>query len=235
MMLRILICAMVFAVVGVCQAQEPNVVSGADARRAIEEVLRYAQVSGSLAYWGSCDGDPSQPMPDFPNVRRLPKDWKGSAIETLRAMFADDSEMQVTQDANGRVRMAEKNVPRDLLDDVRLSHVAFKDYDGRDGVWVSTRARRIIMRAPEIRSFMQAHKIGWPELAEAIHDVYGSRSPKLPHVSGDLYNVTVAEALDYATENFPGLWVYENCPSEPGSRVVFFEIYWLSMHGEPIH
>lgn len=30
-------------------------------------------------------------------------------------------------------------------------------------------------------------------------------------VSGDLYNVTVREGLDYVLQFYPGFWIYENC------------------------
>ncbi len=145
-------------------------------------------------------------------------------------MFAGDSKMRVTQDANGKIRMIESDVPHDLME-VRISHISFKDYDGRDGVWAPRQARRIIEHAPEVRAFMQSHKITWALDAEYINDISGGPSPKLPHVSGDLYNVTVAEALDYVSESFPGLWVYENCRSEDGSRRVFFDVDWIPTPG----
>ncbi len=122
--------------------------------------------------------------------------------------------------------MIESDVPRDLLD-VRISHISFKDYDGQDGVWSPKQARRIIEHSPEVRAFMQSHKIAWALDAEYLNDISGGRSPKLPHVSGDLFDVTVAEALDYVSESFPGLWIYENCGNEDGSGKVFFDVDWI--------
>lgn len=223
-MLRTIVLAMALTLGGVCWGQTPSVVGGKEARHAIEDVLRSAQVSASLSYWGQCD--PQRSLPDFPDVRLLPKRWEGSSLQALREMFADDPRMHVTQDANEKIRMVESDVPSDLLQ-VRISHISFKDEDGRDGVWVPRQARRIIEHAPEVRTFMQSHKMVWAVDPEYLNDISGGSSPKLPHVSGDLFNVTVAEALDYVSESFPGLWIYENCRSEDGIRRVFFDVYWI--------
>ena len=58
-------------------------------------------------------------------------------------------------------------------------------------------------------------------------------SPRLPHISGNLDNVTLSEALDYVLRTFPGLWVYENCPSKKRKRAVFITFFrngpvWLT-------
>lgn len=224
-MWHVIASCMAFTVCSVCSGQETNVMGRKDARHAIEGVLKSAQVSGSLVYWGQCDA--LRPMPDFPNVSRLPKSWGGdSPLQALRAMFSNNPRMHVTQDASGKIRMIESDVPRDLLD-VRISHISFKDYDGQDGVWSPKQARRIIEHSPEVRAFMQSHKIAWALDAEYLNDISGGRSPKLPHVSGDLFDVTVAEALDYVSESFPGLWIYENCGNEDGSGKVFFDVDWI--------
>ncbi len=193
-----------------------------DSRSLIAEVLSEANVSGSLAYWGRC-GD-LEARPDLPSVRPRPEN-SGSVppVQALREMFADDPKMHVTQDANGMIRMVESDVPRDLLD-VRISHISFKDYDGRDGVWNPRQARRMLEHAPEVQAFLRAN-VRWASDAEYINDVSGGRSPNFPHVSGDLNDVTLAEAMDYVLKSFPGFWVYENCRWEDGTRVVFFEIF----------
>jgi hypothetical protein len=225
-MSRIIALGVAVTMAGICcgqQRETSKTLVGEGARHGIEEVLRSAQVSGSLEYWGHCD--PQKPLPDFPSVRPIPKQWV-SPVQALRAMFADYPKMRVTQDAKGKIRMIEEGVPRDLLE-VRISHVSFKDENGLDGVWVPKQARRIISSAPEVHAFMRSRKIGWATDVEYLNDISGGPWPKLPHVSGDLYNVTVAEALDYVSESFPGLWAYENCRSETWNRVVWFEFYWI--------
>ena len=41
-----------------------------------------------------------------------------------------------------------------------------------------------------------------------------------PKLSGDLRNVTVAEALDRIVRFFPGLWIYSECTSGSLRRVM---------------
>jgi len=53
-----------------------------------------------------------------------------------------------------------------------------------------------------------------------------SPSPGMSHISGDLNNVTVRQALDHVLKTFPGFWVYENCTDELHNHVsIQFFIY----------
>jgi hypothetical protein len=89
----------------------------------------------------------------------------------------------------------------------------------------------MLVAAPEVRAFMRANNIGWASDGEYINDIYAPFSD-MPHVSGDLYDVTLAEAMDYVLKSFPGFWVYENCRKEDGTRVVFFEIFGSMLKAE---
>lgn len=211
-------------VVGICWGQVRDEFTNLDSRSSISEVLNKAQVSGSLAYWGRCDS--RQPRPDLPEVRTHVRSWGGSPVLTLREMFADNPKMQVTQERDGMIRMFESDVPRDLLD-VTISRISFRDEMGRDGVWSPIDARRIIEGAPEVRAFMRDHQIAWPSQVESTMGGHARPSPESPHVSGNLYNVTLVEAMNYVLKTFPGLWVYENCRSENASRIVFLEVFWI--------
>jgi hypothetical protein len=211
------------AIVGNCWGQARVEIGGEDSLSSITDVLSKARVSGSLAYWGRCGY--REARPDLPNVRSRPENSGSiSPVQALREMFADDPKMHVTQEAGGMIRMFESDVPRDLLD-VRISHISFKDPEGRAGVWIPRQARRMLVGSPEVRAFMRAYNIGWASDGEYINDLYGGAHPYQPHVSGDLYDVTLAEAMDYVLKSFPGFWVYENCRREDGTRVVFFEIF----------
>lgn len=87
----------------------------------IGSVLKEAQVSGSLEYWGHCGS--GMWRPDFPKIRPL-SESSGSPLEVLQRAFANDPKMRVTQEPGGMIRMAETDVPSDLLD-VKISHVSF--------------------------------------------------------------------------------------------------------------
>jgi hypothetical protein len=50
-----------------------------------------------------------------------------------------------------------------------------------------------------------------------------------PHISGELNNVTLSQALDYMAKAFGGLWVYKECPGhKENERIVdlYFYRYW---------
>jgi hypothetical protein len=187
-------------------------------------ILEQAHVSASLEYWGRCELD--HQLPDFPKLHASEK-YRDSPAQALREVFSgDDPEMRITQEPDGTIRMAETDVTRDLLD-VRISHVSFKSaYDDSWGVQYDQRfALAAILSTPEVRVFMKAHNIGErSEFATVIGGGQGSR-PNLSHIPGDLYNVTLSEALDAVLKTFPGLWVCENCPSQLGKRTVYFKFF----------
>lgn len=178
----------------------------------ITEILRRAKISGSLEYWGSCNNEHT--FPDFPPVT-TPSSPPAPPLQTLRKMFANDEDMQVTQEPGGTIRMVEKTVPQDLLN-VKIGHISFNEYP----MFVPTYVLWFITHAPDVETFKKNH--GIRQLGGMINQ---SSSP-VPRVSGELNNVTLSEALDYMLKTFPGLWVYENCPgSGQNKRVVVFAFY----------
>jgi hypothetical protein len=204
-----------------CQGQDRGGASPKLAMPLVVGVLSKGQVSGSLEYCGRCD---LNQIPDFPKLH-APEKSRGSAVQDLQEMFADDPEMRVTQEPDGMIRMVEADVPRDLLD-LRISHISFKlDYGPGDVLYDPRDALRAILNAPEVRAFMTAQNIGTPFDFEEVHGPIAVPSPKLPHISGSLDNVTLSQALDYVSRTFPGLWVYENCPSKKRKRAVFFTFF----------
>jgi hypothetical protein len=183
----------------------------------IVEVLRRGKISGSLEYWGSCtDGGP---FPDFPTVT-APSSDSASPLQTLRDMFANDVDMQVTQEPDGTIRMVEKSVPQDLLN-VKFGHISFDEEQKRGApMYIPQNVLQFITHAPEVETFMKDNGIRQPP------QMINQSSSPVPRVSGELNNVTLSEALDYMLKTFPGLWVYENCPgSGKDKRVVVFAFY----------
>jgi len=188
-----------------------------DGRILIGGVFSKAHASGSLEYWGVCNF--KEPYPDFPKLR-LMSDHQGSTVESLREMFSVDPEMRVSQDADGKIRMIEVDVPSDLLD-VRIHHLRFPvEYHGPN------MAKNAILQSPEVISFRREHNIGpandWDPVRSFPSDAFAINKPT---VSGDLYDVTVRRALDYVLQTFPGFWVYENCKSTGGGRVVYIAFF----------
>jgi hypothetical protein len=187
------------------------------ARSTMADVLGKTPFSGSLEYSGDCD-DKSQELPILPTVRVPLKDRESSALVMLREMFADNHKMQVTQETGGMIRMVESDVPKELLD-VTIRKLSFS------GIYDPKSAEAMIISASEVQDFMKAHGIerGSDRFRFAVRGLRQGPEPGLPHISEDLDNVTVEQALDHLLKTFPGLWVYQNCLSETGGRVVAFD------------
>jgi hypothetical protein len=77
----------------------------------LSNILGRAQLSGSLEYWGVCDWNNF--IPDLPKIHPGSEKEK-SAVDRIRAMFAVDNMMRVTQGRDGKIRMVETDVPDDL-------------------------------------------------------------------------------------------------------------------------
>jgi hypothetical protein len=78
-----------------------------------------------------------------------------------------------------------------------------------------------ILHTPEVMGFM-AQKIG-PTRAWGGWGMPGQIAVHGPSVPGELNDVTVAQALDYVLETFPGFWTYQNCHDPEGRRTIFID------------
>jgi hypothetical protein len=201
---------------GYCLGQEKGGVDENWAVPNVRKILSGEHRSGSLEFWGGCDI--AWPRPDFPRLRPL-TGREGSALDALQEMFADDTKMRVTQDAGGKIRMVETDVPQDFLE-VKIHHLSFSSlyHSGaiyHNGAW----ALSAVLHTPEVMDFM-AQKIG-PTRAWGGWGMPGQIATYGKSVPGDLNDVTVAQALDYVLETFPGFWTYQNCHDPNGSRTIF--------------
>ena len=169
-------------------------------------------------YWGHCGS--GMWRPDFPKIRPL-SESSGSPLEVLQRAFANDPKMRVTQEPGGMIRMAETDVPSDLLD-VKISHVSFH-LPGSADMYGPNYALWPIFSTPEVKAFIAAKHI------ESLISPQRLGGAGIKRVYGELDNVTVSQALDYVLKIFPGFWVYENCPAKDGSfravYVAFFESF----------
>jgi len=205
-----------------CMGQDMAKADPALTTTLIGSVLSKAHASGSLVFHGQCQNRGG--TWDLPAVSR-PKHNDMTPVEMLREMFADDPKMHVRQDANGNIRMVETDVPRDLLE-FKIVQVPFSS---DSGIHAAGWALSQIMATPDVKNYMTVSKIG--PVVPDFRLFIGPLSPNAPKISGDLYFVTVAEALDYILKTYPGFWAYEECPGENGGRTVFFNFFPLSPSG----
>jgi len=214
-----------FIFVGTCSGQKRGGVERDVAEPSIMKILSKANISGSLEFWGSCDNESG--VPDYPRLS-VPSNNNGTPLEILREMFSADPEMQVTQDADGTIRMVESDVPRDFLA-VTIGHISFDgirktiyESDGRERtepfiVQDPNDALHLILATPEVGAFMKSQNIKRPYL----FDSPSSHWPGEPQISGSLENTTLSQALDYVLKVYPGFWVYENCTNKSKERMVY--------------
>lgn len=200
---------------------EERIREGLRTSQLISNVLARAQVSGSLEFNGKCG--PDVLVPDLPPVREPQKPYAPNAANTLRSMFAVEGRMVVSQESNGIIRVVEPSVQTDILH-VRINHLSFNRISDPD------QALNVVLGAPEVQSFMQTHGIGQPLNVHTppLYTLPGVRTAPAPgvlSVSGELNDVTLADALDYLLKTFPGFWLYQDCKSLDGQRIVYFTLF----------
>jgi hypothetical protein len=178
------------------------------------ESLRKANVSGSLEFSGHCGPNTS---PNWPHWRVLASS-AGTPLQVARETFADDPTIQVTQDADGTVRMIQTGVPTDLLD-LRINVIPhfLADY--------ANSAKESILWTREVEAFRIAHHI--PAASGAAAMGGPGRSGLDPPKSFEaMHDVTVSQAMDRILKAFPGIWVYRDCLQPDGkSRFVWFSFF----------
>lgn len=199
--------AVLLSLVGSCLSQDKGGVDQRVARPEVQKILSSEQLSGSLEYWGFCDLDKG--WPDFPEPRSV-SGRKGSALNILQEMFADDPKMRVIQERDGKIRMVETYVPQDFLE-VKIHHVSFSmSHSGAFAVYA-------LLNTPEVTTFMDQNIgrmvawEGWGMPGQLVLDG--------PSVL-ELNDVTVEQALNHVLHTFPGFWFYQNCHDPHGRRKI---------------
>jgi len=206
--------AMAFLLVDSCLSQSKGGVDQTVALPAVQNILSIAQRSGSLEYWGLCDV--GKPRSDFPRLRDV-SGHEGSARDLLQELFADDPKMRVSEESDGKIRMAEIDVPKDLLE-IKIHSLSFpSNYHGPKMAVMAILHSQEVLKVMTERNIVRQGRWGLPG--------DDSIAIKKPSVSGELNNVTVKQALDYVLQTFPGYWTYQNCHDAEGRRRVSFGFY----------
>lgn len=198
--------------VGSCLSQDKGGADHTVALPVVQRILSGARLSGSLEIWGVCDT--SKPR-EFAKLQPV-SGHEATALEALKKVFAKDPKMQVTQDGDGKIRIVETDVPKDLLE-VKIHHLSFpSDYYG------ARMALNAILHTQEVRRFRMEHNIGPKTTWEEGLSLPGDALNIQRTVPGELNDVTVEQALDYVLLTFPGFWSYQNCYDSEGTREVTF-------------
>ena len=214
--------ALLFDVAAVGQKAQP-VIKRFDTEQFVVSVLAAARVSGSIQYSGKCRPGPSVFIPALPPIREPQRPYPPNPADTLRTMFSIDSGIVVSQESDGIIRVVETGVQTDILG-VWIAHLSF------DRISDPEYALNVVLRAPEVQSFIQAHGIGQPFRPVPIYALLPgapntSPRPGVRSISGELNDVTLADALDYLLKTFPGFWLYQDCEILDHQRVVYFGLF----------
>jgi hypothetical protein len=170
-----------------CFGQATETINPKSASNYIGAMLNGSRTSGSLVYSGLCGY--AGASEDLPALRMPPRNNPYS-VESLREMFAGDPKMGVEAETDGKIRMVERGTPLDILN-VKIRHLSFTTRP--DSLRSPIMAIRVIMAAPEVRTYMDTHLIG-----PKPRDTYSFSIPVYSEsISGDLDNITMAQALDY--------------------------------------
>jgi len=223
-----------------CFAQDNQKIDVVTGMSILQVAAQQTRANGSMIYSGACNDSPA-----FPNIHSPGNERHVSTLERFKEIFSADPAIQVTEDSKGKIRIVDKNVSTDLLK-VRIKHLPLSlkkskikksDANVFNGLFNSPyMALHVILAAPEVRSFMSAHKLG-PLEGDVFEVTGGAGSDRFPlsgqliRVSGQLDGVSVSEALDFVVGRFsrvqqhPSFWTYETCPSEGNSQRVHFSFF----------
>lgn len=219
MSFKLLTTILVFVLLTTCESQDRPATAVRDPITLLMATLSKAHLSASLEYSGvACET-----MRDFPDLH-LPIKSAASPLEILRGLFSDDPKMQITQERDGTVRMKENDAPHDLLY-LRITHISFTAEPNRSmATYDPTEAMWTILSNSQVKQFEAEHNIESP--AQGVSLGHAPFTVDSPHITGNLDNVTLSQALDYLFGTFPGLWIYEDCPrKEASKRVVLFSFF----------
>lgn len=181
----------------------------------IDSALTSTGQAARLYYQGTCQ-TPTGGWPLFPeiDIQTPAKDLKG--LEAVRAIFRNDSNVVVSEDTSGIIRIRVGNVATAILDTplpiLMIDELSrYKTYPGVIGVienteiFETTSAKLNVSQVPiylEILSTMPAETD--------------------PHLPATLKDTTVDQVLDLDAETFRGTVVYGECLDAKGKG--YFDI-----------
>jgi hypothetical protein len=186
--------------------EEPKEVTASNLVSRVVNTLADRRRSGSLVYEGAC-----APLERITDSFRVSTPTSGApAVQALHNAFATEPRLTVKEDASSRIRVVGGNVLTDLLD-LRISQISFHSEDNpRD-------ATATLLTLPEVKAYMQGHHIHFVNAMGGL-----APTPKGSHLNATLKNVSIYAALDRIAQSFPGVWIYGECATASGERIVDF-------------
>jgi len=176
-------------------------------------VLEENHRSGSLVYRGHCTD--SGGLADSFKVTSAGHDV--SPIEALRQAFAGDPTLAVKEDSSGMIRVVGGDVQPELLG-VTIHDVKFQE---EKDPWAAISK---LLASQELKTDMQSHRTEFVVSSGGLVPTPSGR-----HLTGTLTDITVSQSLDRIAQTFPGVWIYEECVTGQGEKLVDIRFYEFSM------
>jgi len=176
----------------------------------VQEMFFITKMSGSLTLSGACKETGvekdvvSDPLP-------VPPQGPFSDLgEAITAVSQFSPHLTWIREASGLLRVRDDRASNDVLR-IHLQKIHFKnDVNANDAI-------REVLSAPEVRAYFEANHI---ENGSMPIGMMPASMKGFPRLSGELRDLTVAEALDYIMHFFHGLWIYSECEHDSHRRAM---------------
>lgn len=194
------------------QAQEvwPLTRGGTTVENFVSEMFFLTHSSGSMTLHGTCEDTQQGPLVVSDPLSRPPHGPFKGLDDAMTELSHALPRLSWTRDARGLMRVSDDRVIGDILR-IRLKRVHFAHATAPEN------AMQDIIAAPEVRSHLKQKGI---EGEVFMSNIQPPGAKGLPELSGELHDVTVAQALDRVMKFFPGLWIYSECGRDSVRRVV---------------
>ncbi len=185
-----------------------------DSRGNIEEylylALNSAGIPGRVYYQGPCRGGEALHLPRL-SIRPPPRGETGLAA--VKEIFRNNSDVDVTEDQTGMVRVIIGKVPATILK-TKINHLALTPFEQYN----HNLAIGAIENSDEVKSAMRLHHLKLQTVP--VVEQFVQPAPSLRHLSPFIEGATMEQALDSVAKIFSGVVLYSVCS---GSRMINIE------------
>ena len=177
--------------------------------KALRPVLALSGKAGRIDYSSDCPTRPGgfQTTP-FPRTHIGKAPPGATGLAAIRAIFRDDSNVAVSENPPGIIRIAIGAVPRELLR-IRISHIRFSS----DERYNPPMALDAIVGNAQVQSAMR--RLGITPVNGVYDYLMTPALPGLPHLPRAMRNIPVEAALERVARSFKGIVLYGVCTRSP--------------------
>jgi hypothetical protein len=176
-------------------------------------VLQTANKAGRIYFNAICPPTENYALA-FPRLEMHPPATNASGLAAVRSIFRNKRIVTVVEDTPGIIRIRTGKVPDAILRTriSALSLTPIEQYNPLPAIWA-------IENAAEVRSAAESLHIVVP--IRAINMPVMRPAEGLPHLPGELSNVTMDQALDMVARTWSGIVLYGVC-TRPSTYEVSF-------------